>query len=199
MHKSIEKRYYHPRFTVGVINYGQEFIGSALRSVAESMSCATRHYYPGTPGDFLVTIGSNDTEEMMILSGHGTKEGMRFGKKYNKDINSSMLTENGHLPASVVTQNLKMSKTIILGAFCHSGTDEMIEAFARNGNTYIGNREPLTTHICFFPVFLSKFLYGIIFQKATVEESFEEARSIGQKQDRKALVLCREGKIISKG
>ena len=200
MHDAIEKHYYHPRFTVGVVNYGQEFVGSALRSVAEIMSCATRHYYPGTPGDFLLTIASDDTEEMMILSGHGTKKGMCFSESYSKeDIDSSMLLEGGYLPAEVVAEHLKISNTLIFGAFCHSGTDEMINAYACNGNTFIGNREPLTAHLCFFPVFLTKLLYGLLFEKKDLDQSFEEARSIGQRRDRKALVLCRDGRIVSDG
>jgi hypothetical protein len=200
MHEAIEKQYYLPRFTVGVINYGQEFIGSALRTVAESVSCATRHYYPGTPKDFLMTIASTDHEEMTLISGHGTMKGMCFCEKYSRsDIDASMLLEGGYMPAAVIAEHLKIRDTIIFGAFCHSGTDEMILAYARNGNLYIGKRAPLLSHTCFMPVFLSKFLFGLVFQKQSPEDSFEHARSIGRNVDRQELVLCRDGKIISKG
>lgn len=200
MHEAIEKQYYWPRFTVGVINYGQEFIGSALRSVAESMSCATRHYYPGTPTDFLLTIASTDYEEMTIISGHGAMKGMCFCENYSRsDIDDSMLLEGGYMPAAVVSAHLKIQNSIIFGAFCHSGTDEMISAYARNGNLYIAKRGTMKSHMCFMPLFLAKFLFGLIFQKQSSEESFEQARSTGRDVDRQEFALCRDGKIISKG
>lgn len=200
MHNSIEKQYYFPRFTVGVVNFAQEFVGSALRSVAESVTCATRHYYPGTPVDFLKTIGSSDHEEMMIISGHGARKGMCFCESYSKpDIDDSMLLPGGYMPASVIKEHLRIQNSIVYGAFCHSGTDEMIDAYARNGNLYIGKREPLNSHTAFMPVFLSKFLFGIIMQEQTPEESFMEARAIGREADRDELVLCRDRKILVGG
>ena len=200
MHEAIERQYYFPRFTVGVINYAQEFVGTALRTVAESMSCATRHYYPGTPKDFLLTIGSSDHEQMTIVSGHGTTKGMCFCESYPRsNIDSSMLLEGGYLPAKVVGENLRIQKSIIFGAFCHSGTDEMIAAFARHGNLYIAKRGPMKSHTCFMPLFLTKFLFGMIFQNQAPEESFEQARSVGRDVDRQEFVLCRDGAIISKG
>lgn len=199
-HQAVEAQYYFPRFTVGVINFGQEFMGSALRTVAESMSCATRHYYPGTPKDFLLTIGSADYEQMTILSGHGATQGMCFSERYGPaDIDASMLLPGGYLPGNVIAPHLKIRDSIIYGAFCHSGTDEMIAAYARNGNLYIAKRGPMKSHICFIPLFLAKFLFGMIFQQQSAEESFEAARSVGREVDRGEYVLCREGVIVSKG
>jgi hypothetical protein len=106
------------------------------------MGAVVTMHLPGTPGDFLLTLGQGElAPEFVIICGHG--DGIVFGE-YAPGIDTSCLVERT-LPARALAGKIELPGRVVLSTACDSGAEDYGRAFLEGGVRAILLRCPVQT------------------------------------------------------
>ncbi|MEI6423353.1 MAG: hypothetical protein WCP55_14115, partial [Lentisphaerota bacterium] len=124
----VDTRFFVPQTSTSIISMpdcGAQ--AKNLRALLEMSNCSVDLHMIGTPGDFLNVIGQRCALRFLFIVGHGTPNGLWFGK-YGPGIDTAMLVDEC-LPPETIRQHLCLPGCSVVGCFCHSGTVRMMDAF----------------------------------------------------------------------
>jgi hypothetical protein len=175
--RAIDQSFYAPRTPVAIIDCGDPPEACAIRSLLERLGAVVTMHLPGTPGDFLLTLGQGElAPEFVIICGHGDENGIAFGEYApGIGIDTSCLVE-GSLPALALAGKIKLPGRVVLSTACESGVEDFGRAFLDGGvGAYIA---PLSS-----PdgadalLFVHHFFHNILRQGMALEAAWLRARN----------------------
>jgi hypothetical protein len=171
--RPVDTRFHFPRTPVGIVDYGDPTEALLVRAILESLGAVTLLQLPGTPEDFLLCLGQEETAPpYLVLCGHGDETGFAFGD-YREGIDRSALIGTS-MPPAALTGRVKLPGCVVLSTACLSGRDEVGRAFLRGqARAYIAPDDyPLGADV---PLFIMHFFHRLLARGAGVEEAWAHA------------------------
>jgi hypothetical protein len=110
----------------------------------------------------------------MIISGHGTPEGLWFGT-YGTSVDARQhdMLVGEYLPPSVIAQHVNLPGCTILAASCHGGAADLAKAYLAGGaSAYIGPRKAVGFALS---VFCMHFFFCVIEKRMSDRDAWEAA------------------------
>lgn len=172
MWKPIDTEFFAPRQPVSLVAIDSSDV-PLIRTVLESLGCVVLLHAVGTPTDFLKVIGQGErAARFMIITGHGTDDGLYFGD-YISSIDTSMLV-NGSLPPAAIERHVNLPGCTVYTHACFSGTPAMAQAFLSGGlKAYLGCRtQPDATAA---NLFIHNFIYNLKYRNLSERDAWERA------------------------
>jgi hypothetical protein len=173
--KIIDQSFYTPRTPVAVIDCEASGEASLIRGLLENLDAAVTLHLPGTPVDFLLTLGQDAfAPEFIVICGHGDAEGIVFGE-YGPGVDTSCLV-NGRLPARALAGKVRLPGRIVLSTACMTGTEEFGRTFLDGGarayiapSSYPGGSDAV--------LFVHHFFHNTLCRGMALETAWLHARS----------------------
>lgn len=130
--RAIDQSFCVPRTPIAIIDSGDPPEAWAIRALLENMGAVVTMHLPGTPGDFLLTLGQGElAPEFVIICGRGDENGIVFGE-YAPGIDTSCLVD-GTLPARALAEKIELPGRVVLRTACDSGVEYYGRAFLEGG------------------------------------------------------------------
>lgn len=173
MWNPIDTQFFGPKTPVAIACVHNPDDAQRLRHLLEGLRAVTHYHNIGCPADFLRVIAQEQTAPpYLIVSGHGGDHGIHFGDYIDTIDTSSLVGED--MPASSISNHVKLPGTVIINTTCDCGSDEMAQAFLSGGaRAYIGtDPNPLAIE---HPLFIAHFFHSIIRKKMEPFEAWQSA------------------------
>ncbi len=158
------------RADVTILCLGDSQEALLIRSLAESLHLKVDLTFIGQPNHLFEEISSpQKLAKLVILSAHGTKNGLVFGE-FGSQVDTSLLV-NGDLPLRIFFERSKLEERIVLSTACDAFSSD-----PKNVQTYIGHQGYPDAQTV--PLFIHKFLYNWKIANLPVLESVKDAKLI---------------------
>lgn len=166
-----------------VVGFNSDLKAQSIRATLEYFGARVVTYWIGRPKDFIdVFSGKTLYKDInyVIFCFHG-EEGKFVIEELGEDVYEKD-EPRGYFGAAEIYKYAKLHNIHIVNSGCTLGEQKLAESFLRSGaKSYIGSIDYVDGNAAL--MFIIRLFHGVINHEKTLEEAFQEARSIDEETD----------------